>query len=187
MANRVPRFSTWTFTPISNMSAAGAIATSACCAWASICRTASDVPASTHDWFTEPVTRYDAPIARAAAGRPGRRDPPRRPDPERPIVAVLGLHPIAERQHRRQQDDRGLVVGMPAGIGLGGDVLGHRDPRGPLGLLGRDVAGRHQFPQEPLRRRCHELRRDLDPRHLGDDPVRRLDPARFLAADPATR
>ena len=56
MANSVPRLSTWTFTPISNMSAAGAIAISACCAWASIRRTASDVPASTQDWLTEPVT-----------------------------------------------------------------------------------------------------------------------------------
>ena len=79
MANMVPRFSTWTFTPISNMSAAGAMAMSACCAWASICRTASDVPASTHDWLTEPVTRYDAPIASAAAAAQGVEIPPAAP------------------------------------------------------------------------------------------------------------
>ena len=55
MANMVPRFSTCTLTPISNMSAAGAMMTSACSAWASISRTASDDPDSTHAWLIEPV------------------------------------------------------------------------------------------------------------------------------------
>ena len=56
MANMVPRLSTCTFTPISNMSAAGAMMTSACPAAASIARTASELPDSTHAWFTLPVT-----------------------------------------------------------------------------------------------------------------------------------
>jgi hypothetical protein len=56
MGNIVPRLSTCTFTPISNMSAAGAIVTSACPASASIFRTASELPDSTHAWFTLPVT-----------------------------------------------------------------------------------------------------------------------------------
>ena len=56
MANMVPRLSTCTFTPISNMSAAGAMVTSACPASASILRTASELPDSTHAWFTLPVT-----------------------------------------------------------------------------------------------------------------------------------
>ena len=55
MANMVPRFSTCTLTPISNMSAAGAIAVSACSAWASISRTASELPDSTQAWLTDPV------------------------------------------------------------------------------------------------------------------------------------
>ena len=79
MAKRVPRLRTCTFTPISNMSAAGAIATSACCACASMRRTASEVPASTHDWFTEPVTMYAAPIASAAAAAQGVEMPPAAP------------------------------------------------------------------------------------------------------------
>jgi hypothetical protein len=56
MANIVPRLSTWTLMPISNMSAAGAMATSPCCACASRARTASEVPASTHAWWTDPPT-----------------------------------------------------------------------------------------------------------------------------------
>ena len=79
MANIVPRLSTWTLTPISNMSAAGAIAMSACRASASIRRTASEVPASTHAWLTDPVTRYAAPIARAAAADQGVEIPPAAP------------------------------------------------------------------------------------------------------------
>ena len=50
MANMVPRFSTCTFTPISNMSAAGAMMTSACSASASMARTASDDPDSRQAW-----------------------------------------------------------------------------------------------------------------------------------------
>ncbi|CAM5726799.1 hypothetical protein SGLAM104S_05461 [Streptomyces glaucescens] len=38
------------------MSAAGAISQSARSAWASISLTRSEVPASTQDWLTEPVT-----------------------------------------------------------------------------------------------------------------------------------
>ena len=45
----VPRLSTWTFTPNSNISAAGAMVTSAWSASASIFRTVSEVPASTQD------------------------------------------------------------------------------------------------------------------------------------------
>ena len=56
MGNIVPRLSTCTFTPISNMSAAGAMITSACPASASIFRTESELPDSTQAWFTLPVT-----------------------------------------------------------------------------------------------------------------------------------
>ncbi|CNI06025.1 Uncharacterised protein [Mycobacterium tuberculosis] len=51
-----PRFSTCRFTPISNMSEAGAIITSATPALASISRACGDSPDSTQAWFTEPVT-----------------------------------------------------------------------------------------------------------------------------------
>ena len=51
----VPRLSTWTFTPSSNMSADGAMATSAWPASASMLQTASDVPASAQHWLIDPV------------------------------------------------------------------------------------------------------------------------------------
>ena len=42
---------------------------------------------------------------------------------------MLLLHPIAQGEHRRQQRERGAVVGVAAGVGLGGEVLGHRHLR----------------------------------------------------------
>lgn len=77
--NIVPRLSTWTFTPSSNMSAAGAMITSATSASASIALPASDRPASSDAWFTEPVTTYAAPSANAAATAPGVPSPPAAP------------------------------------------------------------------------------------------------------------
>ena len=74
---------------------------------------------------------------------------------------------------------------MAAGIGLGGEVAGHRDRAGEPGLLGGDLAEGDEFAEEPLRRRGEELRGDLDPRDLGDDLVRCHDPAGpWVAADP---
>ena len=54
-ANIVPRLSTCTFTPSSNMSAAGAMMQSAWPAAASMARTLSEEPDSTQLWLTEPV------------------------------------------------------------------------------------------------------------------------------------
>ena len=98
MANMVPRLSTCTFTPISNMSAAGAMVTSACPASASILRTGSELPDSTHAWFTDPVTTYAAPIANAAATRAGVAMPPA--SPTRGGVGVAGTAPGAGRAGR---------------------------------------------------------------------------------------
>ncbi len=96
---------------------------------------------------------------------------------------MLGLDPVAQRQHRRQEHDRRLIVGVPARIGLGRDVIGHRNSRGPLGLFAVDRSQGHQLADHFLRRRRHELRGHLDPRDLGDDPVRSHDPPRFVVAD----
>jgi len=79
MANMVPRFSTWTFTPISNMSADGAMATSAWPASANMARTVSQDPDSTQAWFTDPVMTYAAPMAKAAAAAGGVAIPPANP------------------------------------------------------------------------------------------------------------
>ena len=53
--NIVPRRSTWTFTPISNMSAAGAITTSPKATSASIAFPASQRPDSMAAWLMDPV------------------------------------------------------------------------------------------------------------------------------------
>ena len=78
-AKSVPRVSTCTFTPISNMSAAGAIATSVGVAFASNSRTASEVPASRVAWLMLPVTTYAAPIENAVATLAGVAMPPAAP------------------------------------------------------------------------------------------------------------
>ena len=49
MGNIVPRLSTWSLTPISNISAAGAIITSAIAAWANNFLVCGEVPASMQD------------------------------------------------------------------------------------------------------------------------------------------
>jgi hypothetical protein len=75
----VPRRSTWTWTPISNMSAAGAIITSAMSACASSARASSDTPDSAASWFTDPVSTYAAPSANAPATACGLPRPPAAP------------------------------------------------------------------------------------------------------------
>lgn len=55
-ANMVPRASTCSLTPNSNMSAAGAMVTSAMSASESIVLASSDRPASVAVWFTDPMT-----------------------------------------------------------------------------------------------------------------------------------
>jgi len=55
MGNMLPRLRTCTVTPISNMSAAGAMQTSAWRVSASMVRTSSEVPDSMQAWLTEPV------------------------------------------------------------------------------------------------------------------------------------
>src|SRR5207247_1005227 len=42
-------------------------------------------------------------------------------------VAILGLEPVAQGQQGGQERDGGAIVRVPAGVGLGGEVLGHRD------------------------------------------------------------
>ncbi len=72
--------------------------------------------------------------------RPRRRDAAGRADAERPIVAMPLRHACRAGSASSATDDRRLVVGVPAGIGLGRDVVGHRNSRRPLRLLGRDLA-----------------------------------------------
>ena len=126
-ANMVPNLSTWTLTPISNMSAAGAMVTSAWLDWASICFTRLDVArldARLVDRAGEDVARAHGEGRR---GRARRRDPARGADSRRArVVKALGQL-IAEREHGGDQSDRGAVVGVSARVGLGGDVFGERD------------------------------------------------------------
>ena len=74
-------------------------------------------------------------MARAAAADHGVEIPPAAPDPQRAVVAVLCLHAVTQGQHRRQEDDGRLVVGMAAGVGLGRQVLGQGNACRPAGLL----------------------------------------------------
>ena len=102
-------------------------------------------------------------------------------------VLELRLQPVAQREHRRQERDRRAVVGVAAAVGLGRHVVGDRDaarPARPARAVMCPAA------TSSLRMRSgggrEELRRHLDPRHLGDDAVRGIT-ARRSALKPATR
>ena len=158
------------------------MAMSACCAWASIRRTASEVPASTHAWLTEPATTYAAPIASAAAAAHGVEMPPAAPIRGGVVpccacirsrrASIVGSRTIAGWLSVCPPESASAVTS--SAIGISG---------GPLGLLGGDLARGDQVAEELRRRRRQELRGHLDPRHLGDDPVRRHDPPRGVAVD----
>ena len=60
---------------------------------------------------------------------------------------------------------------MAAGVGLGRDILRHRDLRGPLRLLRRESASFDQQTQILLRRRRKEAGSDLLARNFSDDAV----------------
>ena len=63
---------------------------------------------------------------------------------------------------------------------------GHRDARRPSSACSAVISPRRdQLAEESRRRRRQELRGHLDARDLGDDPVRRHDPARAVAVDAA--
>jgi hypothetical protein len=60
------------------------------------------------------------------------------------------------------------ISATSAAVGLDGDVLGDRHPRGQLGLGRCDLAPVEQRAQQLRRGRRHELRRDLGTGHLGE-------------------
>ena len=95
---------------------------------------------------------------------------------------MLGLHLLEQREHRRQQHDRRLIVGVAARIGLGRDVVGHRNREAHSACSAVICPRVDQLAQELRRRRRQELRRDFDARDLGDDSIGRDHPARAVAA-----
>ncbi len=147
----LPRRSTWSLTPSSNMSAAGAMITSATSACASI-----RLPSSEAGLQRRLVDRAGDDVGRAERERRGDRrrrpEPTRRADADRPRVVVLVRQLVAELQDRREQRHQRLVVGVTAGVGLDGDVLGHRDLRGEAGLFLRQPAAGDEGAQHLLRR-----------------------------------
>src|SRR5438270_736329 len=125
----VPRLSTWTLTPISNMSAEGAIAMSACWAWASIRRTASEVPDSTHDWLTDPSPADPVTDDRQRQVEVGRRlDEPYAP-------------PHVEVGHR------GFEVGLAGAVDQVEPERPPRRPEGPVEPLDRPLDGLRREPR----------------------------------------
>jgi len=86
--NIVPFLSTCKSTPISNMSAAGAIVTSLYAASDSCLRTMSHEPDCRHIWLIVPVTMKSAPMAYAAAAASGQPMPPPAPTRTRMPVSL---------------------------------------------------------------------------------------------------
>ena len=96
---------------------------------------------------------------------------------------MTGLHVVGHGQHRRHQRNRRLVVRMPAGIRLGGQVLRHRDLGRHRRLALGDEPSVDQGLQHLGRGRAEELAGHLDPRDLGDDLVRCDDGAICVTKD----
>ena len=63
-------------------------------------------------------------------GRGRRGDAAGGADAQRLVVTVLCLQAIAQGDQGRQQRDGGAIVGVAAGVGLGGHVLGDGNARG---------------------------------------------------------
>ena len=125
-ANIVPRRSTCTSTPISNMSAAGAMSQSATLAAASSSLAAARLVRL--DAGLVDRTGHHVGGAQRERGEHRRRaaDAARRADPDRSGVAQFPLDLVAQRDDLRHQHRQRPPVGVAAGVGLGGDVVGHR-------------------------------------------------------------
>ena len=100
------------------------------------------------------------------------RDSPGGTDAHARGVAVLARQLVSERLKCGQEENERAVVRMAAGVGLGGDVIGHRDRRGERGLLRRDGAFSDERVEEGLGWRAKEAPRDFDARDLGHHAVR---------------
>ena len=87
----------------------------------------------------------------------------RQPDPQRNIVSIGVLNPIAYAADGRKQRHSRSIVGMPARIRLGGYVLGDRNLRRKGGLFLGDVAGSHQLAEQVLGRGGEKFRRQFFP------------------------
>ena len=184
MANIVPRLSTWTLTPISNMSAAGAMAMSACCACASIRRTASDVPDSTHAWLTEPGHDIGRPHRQRRRRRPRAS---RCPPPRRSAVGSRSACCACIRSRRASIVGSRTIAGWlsvcppESASAVTSSAIGIRAAHSACsGVISPAATSSRRILR---RRRRQELRGHLDPRHLGDDPVRRHDLPRGVAVD----
>src|SRR5206468_1377117 len=73
--------------------------------------------------------------------------------------------------HGRQQSNQRAIVGVPAAIGLGRQVLGDGNLGSEFGFLSGDLPGGDEFAQDFLRRRREELSRDFYARYLRNDSV----------------
>ena len=170
------------------MSAAGAIITSARSASASIFLPGSESPDSTAAWLTEPVSDVGGAERERRRDTRRRPEPARRADPDRPGIAVTRRQLVAQREDRGQQRDQRPVVGVPAAVGLDGDVLGDGQASRQLGLLLREQPALDQRAEHLARRRRHELRRDLGAGDLREDVVPPHDRARpGVASEPGRR
>ncbi|MGX1152573.1 hypothetical protein RKD39_000151 [Streptomyces albogriseolus] len=99
-------------------------------------------------------------------------------------VPQLPLDGVAHPEQPREQGGQRTPVGVAAGVGLGGDVVGHRHPPRQLRLFGGDQPACHQVRGDRLGRRAHEPLGDLGARDLRDDPVAHVHPAVGGAAQP---
>ena len=61
-------------------------------------------------------------------------DPPAEPHAQPPGISVFGGQFVAKGLHGGQKGQGRAVVGMAAGIGFGGKIVGHGDFGGHLGL-----------------------------------------------------
>ena len=75
-----------------------------------------------------------------------------RTDPDTRGVAELRSGLVARRENRRQQCRERPVVGVPAGIRLGGDFLRHRHVSRHPNLVARQLSCATQVTEDPLRR-----------------------------------
>merc|ERR1740124_59292 len=146
--NIVPFLSTCRSTPISNMSAAGAIVTSLYAASDSCLRTMSHEPDCRHIWLIVPVTMKSAPMAYAAAAHAHAH------------AGLLG-DAVALGQDHRQQHRHVPVVGVAAAVALDRDVVAHGHAWGERRLLGSHEPLRQQLRHNVRRRREHRRRRQL--------------------------
>ena len=86
-------------------------------------------------------------------------------------ILVTRLEFIAQRQDGRQQQHQRTIVGVPAGIGFGGDVIRHREVLRPKRLFRRNLAVSDQLIQDVIRRRAEEARGNFFTREFGNDAV----------------